>query len=281
VISLLSEAENVARGASSPREGDLAPHLQRLKSTLKALGELRVTFPDPPDVRSSPSAAKGRKRLYGREDGDEDDAESTEAPKGSSQGSRKNSISTPPPLPLSTVEGADDAETDTPREDSGPAASFGLSAGGPGKPPPPSRGPPPRQGAAAAAEGFNLSNATSTLAELGQNLSALSSTLSQVPAPGARPSASPAATGPPAARPSSAVGSRAGNKAPGAPERQDKVSAPLRPTGGARPSSAAGSRAQAPAPTSAAQRLAAASAATGSALKAVQKARGVSSGWTG
>ena len=30
---------------------------------------------------------------------------------------RKNSISTPPPLPLSTVEGADDAETDTPRED--------------------------------------------------------------------------------------------------------------------------------------------------------------------
>ena len=27
---------------------------------LQALGELRVTFPDPPDVRSSPSAAKGR-----------------------------------------------------------------------------------------------------------------------------------------------------------------------------------------------------------------------------
>ncbi|CAE7041303.1 ephA [Symbiodinium sp. CCMP2456] len=118
VISLLNEAESVARGASSPREGDLAPHLQRLKSTLKALGELRVTFPDPPDVRSSPSAAKGRRRLYGREDGDEDDAESTEAPKaGSSQGSRKNSISSPPPLPLSTVEGGEDAETDTPRED--------------------------------------------------------------------------------------------------------------------------------------------------------------------
>ncbi|CAE7257763.1 ephA [Symbiodinium microadriaticum] len=116
VISLLSEAENVARGASSPREGDLAPHLQRLKSTLKALGELRVTFPDPPDVRSSPSAAKGRKRLYGREDGEEDDAESTEAPKAGSQGSRKNSISSPPPLPLSSVEGGEDAETDTPRE---------------------------------------------------------------------------------------------------------------------------------------------------------------------
>ena len=27
---------------------------------VQALGELRVTFPDPPDVRSSPSAAKGR-----------------------------------------------------------------------------------------------------------------------------------------------------------------------------------------------------------------------------
>ena len=31
---------------------------------------------------------------------------------------RKNSISSPPPLPLSSVEGGEDAETDTPREDS-------------------------------------------------------------------------------------------------------------------------------------------------------------------
>ncbi|CAE7255578.1 ephA [Symbiodinium pilosum] len=113
VVSMQSQVENVARGASSPREGDLAQHLQRLKSTLKALGELKVAFPDLPE-RSSPNAgAKGRKRLYGREEDEEDDGE---AKPGSGQGSRKPSLSGPPPLPLSSVGAGDEGETDTPRE---------------------------------------------------------------------------------------------------------------------------------------------------------------------
>ncbi|CAE7527141.1 ephA [Symbiodinium natans] len=113
VISLEGQAENVARGASSPREGDLTQQLQRLKSTLKALGELRTTFPDLPDVRSSPNAAKGRRRLYGREEEEEDDAE---AKPGSGNGSRRPSTNGPPPLPLSAAAEGGDEETDTPRE---------------------------------------------------------------------------------------------------------------------------------------------------------------------
>lgn len=235
--TLESQAERAASGADSPREGQLPQVLQKLQNALKALAELKVTYPDMPRSphRNSPMAFLERK-LYGREE--EADAEAT-AEASEAEGSRSMSVSgAPPPF--------------APEED---AASK-------------VRSPVAVRRSSTSIAGKNLSIAS--LAALGKNLSALSALQPpSLPVPGKSVPTSPASPNRPASATSPAS---PGGAAKPAPERSDKVTAPLRSP--VRPSSASGPERRAAATV---QRPA--PGTSGSAMKAVQKARAVASGW--
>lgn len=236
--TLESQAERAASCAESPREGQLPQVLQKLQNALKALAELKVTYPDMPRSphRNSPMAFLERK-LYGREE--EADAEAT-AEASEAEGSRSMSASgAPPPF--------------APEEDASSKLRSPVS--------------PVRRSSTSIA-GKNLSIAS--LAALGKNLSALSALQPpSLPVPGVGKSPASASN-----RPTSATSPVSpGDAAKAVPERSDKVTAPLRSP--VRPSSASGPERRAGAAT--VQRPA--PGTSGSAMKAVQKARAVASGW--
>lgn len=238
--TLESQAERAASGAESPREGQLPQVFQKLQNALKALAELKVTYPDMPRSphRNSPMAFLERK-LYGREE--EADAEAT-AEASEAEGSRSMSVSgAPPPF--------------APEEDASSKLRSPVS--------------PVRRSSTSIA-GKNLSIAS--LAALGKNLSALSALQPpSLPVPGI-PGKSPSASNRPASATSPVSPGGSPDAAKAVPERSDKVTAPLRSP--VRPSSASGPERRAAAtvqrPTP---------GTSGSAMKAVQKARAVASGW--
>eukprot|EP00931_Biecheleriopsis_adriatica_P043064 TRINITY_DN2460_c0_g2_i3.p1 TRINITY_DN2460_c0_g2~~TRINITY_DN2460_c0_g2_i3.p1 ORF type:complete len:1982 (-),score=576.45 TRINITY_DN2460_c0_g2_i3:67-6012(-) len=287
--TMAMQVEKAVGDKDSPRDQELTSQHTKLKSELRALAELKAAYPDV-KVPSSPKKAAAPKDDAAEDsDGAADREAVSSAARPSVSTSKTNTPKKPSPSannmppfppPATSPDGSRSAsppppepgegETDTPREESTPLRVPG---------PPPPR-PPPRSGMGGMPAGAaSLGGLSSGLAELGQGLSALSSTMGQ---------GLSAAPGRPGARPSSAAGSRPAAAALGgalkkqqsaaaerSAERSDKVGAPLRSA--VRPSSAAGSRgAQAGASM---QSLSAGTAAGGSAMKAVQKARNVSTGW--